>query len=400
MSGYLLGWASGGSVDENTAAAVLGILDIDPSWVGQVDEIRIGGLFGQSISVDFSTFQVTTTGALNYEDTPTENLTVAFLLGGNPVSTESLILTVSDVAEAPDGLTLGGSAIDENSVAGTVVANLAGHDPEGGALTYALISGAGFVVVGQELQVAGGLDHEANASVDVTISVTDAQSHTSAFNRTITIADINEAPLVLPYLGVTSTTIGENAQAGREVGRVVVADPDLLDRVTLSLTGPDAAMFVLDGVRLRLAQGAPLDHASAPMLHVGVLGTDQGGLTADQAFTIQVVGTVSQASSLQAVLGGNGSTLGLTVALTDEGPVLSLGGGRIVLAGQQSLLTADGELSFGAETTLAQLERLSLGIAGRHATGMERMAITDQISRGATQVEHAQTLLQGTDFTG
>ena len=388
---------SASSIDENSApgTVVASLTGSDPEG----GALTFALVSGAGFAVVGNQLQVA--GPLDHEANGSVNVTISVTDAQNNASQFTRAITIADVAEAPDGLTLSASSIDENSAPGTVVANMTGSDPEGGALTFALVSGAGFAVVGNQLQVAGPLDHEATASRDLVLSVTDAQSHTSQFNRSITIADINEAPRVLPHLGVTSATIGENAMAGREVARVVVADQDLSDTVTLSLIGPDATMFVLDGTRVRLAQGVQLDHASAPSLYVGVLATDQGGLTSDQSFTVHVAGAVSQASSLQAILGGgNGGTVGLTVAFTDEGPVLSLGGASIVLSGQQSLLTADGELSFGSGTALAQLERLFQGIAGRHAGGMEIMAVADQISRGATAVDLAQTLLNGPEFTG
>ena len=401
MPNYILGWVSGGSVAENTATGSIGFLNLDtPSFPAAVASITATGPGGATYSVDISTFEVTIAGALDYETAATVLLSILITFtdmsdnGG-----ESLNLAVTDVSEAPDGLALSASSVAENSADGTVVATLSGTDPEGGALTYALVSGTGFSVVGNELRVAGALNHEATATRDVTLSVTDAQNNVAQFTRTIIISNVNEAPAVTPVGGVTVVTIGENAVAGRAVAQVNTSDPDQGDSVGLSLVGADAGLFVLDGMVVRLASDVTLDQGAAPMLSFSVRGTDNGALQVNQAFTVNVADVATQASSLQAVLGsGNGTAVGLTVTLSAEGPVLQLGGSTLVLAGQDTLDTADGTLAFGTGTTLAQVERLYLGLAGRAATGAERTAALDALLTGTT-ADLANSLLRGTEFT-
>ena len=132
-------------------------------------------------------------GPLDHEATGTIDVVISVTDAQSNVSQFTRTITISDVAEAPDGLVLSASSVPENSVNGTVVATLTGSDPEGGLLTYALVSGTGFSVVGNELRVNGPLDHEATGTIDVVISVTDAQSNISQFTRTITISDVAEA---------------------------------------------------------------------------------------------------------------------------------------------------------------------------------------------------------------
>ena len=118
---------------------------------------------------------------------------------------------------------LSASSVAENSVNGTVVATLTGSDPEGGLLTYALVSGTGFSVVGNELRVSGPLDHEATGTIDVVISVTDAQSNVSQFTRTITISDVAEAP---DGLVLSASSVAENSANGTVVATLTGSDPE------------------------------------------------------------------------------------------------------------------------------------------------------------------------------
>lgn len=115
---------------------------------------------------------------------------------------QSLSISVTNVNEAPTALTLGNSAVAENSAAGTYVGSLVGADPDSDSLTYALTNAAGgrFVVdsVTGNITVAAGavLDFEAAASQTITARVTDpgGLSFTRSFNLTVT--NVDEAPAV------------------------------------------------------------------------------------------------------------------------------------------------------------------------------------------------------------
>lgn len=413
MPNFILGWATGGTLAEGTGQlATVGTLLLDQSQLTSgVDLVSAISSTGQVYFASDSTLEVFTGDTLynwtfdtlDFETRSVETLTIYIRLLDNTDNGVGEVLTfsVTNVQEAPDGLVLSGGSIAENSAIGTVVATLNGHDPEGGALTYALVSGTGFSVVGNHLQVSGPLNHEATASANLVFSVTDAQNNSTQFSRTIAITDVNEAPVILPFANVTTSSITQDAAAGRQVARVTVSDPDLGDSAALSLTGRDAGLFVLDGGRVRLAQGAVLDHNAAPSLSFNVHVVDGGGLASDQAFTVQVETAASQAVSLQALLGaGNGTAIGLTVTLGDEEPVLRLGGSSVLLSAHSTLLTGDGELGFGAHSALATQERLFLGLAGRAAMGDERMGVNDEVgSHGATATDLAQTLLHSGEFT-
>jgi Ca2+-binding RTX toxin-like protein len=83
------------------------------------------------------------------------------------------------VNDAPTGVSLTGGSVKELSANGTVVATLAGVDPDANdALTYTLLDDAGgrFAIVGNEIRVANGakLDFEQSSSHNVAVRVTDA----------------------------------------------------------------------------------------------------------------------------------------------------------------------------------------------------------------------------------
>src|SRR5207302_4658982 len=102
---------------------------------------------------------------------------------GGLTTTQTFTLAVTDVNEAPSAITLAsGGAIAENAATGTVVAQVAGHDPDSGhgdVLTYALTDNAGgrFAIDATSgvITVANGRSEERRVGNEhaVRVSVTD-----------------------------------------------------------------------------------------------------------------------------------------------------------------------------------------------------------------------------------
>src|SRR5439155_12151749 len=85
--------------------------------------------------------------SLDYEAATSHAVTVRVTDQGGLTTTQTFALAVTDVNEAPSAITLAsGGAIAENAANGTVVAQVAGHDPDtahGDVLSYALTDNAG-----------------------------------------------------------------------------------------------------------------------------------------------------------------------------------------------------------------------------------------------------------------
>jgi hypothetical protein len=320
----------------------------------------------------------------------------------------AVAITVTDANEAPSVISSGTTNFDENAT-GTVY-TAAGTDPDAGATfswslggtdaaLFDISAATGAVTFRAAPNFESPADAGGNNVYDITVTASDGTLSSTGRDVAITVTDVNEAPSVSPYLGVTITNIAETAAAGREVARVTVSDPDMGDSVTLSLTGSDANLFVLDGMRVRLADGVMLDHDSAPSLSFSVLGTDAGGLTSSQAFTVGVLDAVGEGQSLQAVLGGDGSSMGLTVSLTDDGPRLHLGSITAILVGQDLLTLADGQLGFGVGSSLAGIERVYLGLLGRGTNGDERMIVNNWLDHGGSLSQLAREIIRSDEFS-
>ncbi len=132
------------------------------------------------------------------------NLQVRVTDGNNPV-TQDLIITVTDVNEAPTGVSLTNTtpAIAENTSTTnrTKVADINIIDDALGTETITLTGAdaASFEVDGNALYLKAGtvLNHEAKSSYTVTINVDDATVGNTpdvSTNFTLSVTNVNEAP--------------------------------------------------------------------------------------------------------------------------------------------------------------------------------------------------------------
>ena len=204
-----------------------------------------------TVTVDDDRFQITEHGgatwltlkdgvSLDFEDTESVTVTVTVTDDGDPAESASVeyMVTVTDVNEAPsievaDGETPDGmaasSTVDEN-VEGAILGAITLSDPDAGQMHTLTTSDERFVTKqdaegGWWLALADGvsLDHEAGATVMVTVTVTDDgdPAMSASTEVTITVNDVNEAPTV------TGTVDAITGQSGKDL------DPDPIDLLAL-----------------------------------------------------------------------------------------------------------------------------------------------------------------------
>ncbi len=177
-------------------------------------------------------------------------------------------LAVANTNDAPDDLALSNASVDENVADGTVVGQATGSDVDSGdVLSYALTDDAGgrFAIDSSTgvVTVADGslLNHEAAASHDVTVTVTDSAGATYDETFTINVGDVNEGPT---DLSLSSTSVDENASSGTVVGTATGSDPDAGDNLTYALTDDADGRFAIDGNtgEITVTSGLQLDGSS------------------------------------------------------------------------------------------------------------------------------------------
>ena len=147
-----------------------------------------------------------------------------------------------------------GPVVAENAPTGTLITTLSGVDPDGDVLTYSIVGGdSNFEIVDNEIRVKAGasLDYETATSHNLTIRATDTGSLTYDEAFTITVTNVNEAPVISNLSGdALAYTEGDGAVVIEQGTDALVSDVDTsaFDSGTLTVSfqaGSDNAEDVL-----------------------------------------------------------------------------------------------------------------------------------------------------------
>lgn len=266
-----------------------------------VDGIATGRILRGSIA-DINSFiaggGVTFTTALN--DTSGATLTVSVNdngytgSGGAKTATDTVLISVTPVNDAPTDITLSATAINENVAANSSIGTLIATDPDAAnTFTYALVAGEGdtnnasFSLNVDTLRISLSPDHETKSSYSVRLRATDQNGLFFEKSFTITINDLNEAPT---NILLSNASVDENVAANTVVGALTADDPDTGNTFTYSLVagGGDTnnASFNISGSNLRISSSPDYEAKSSYSVRIRV--TDQGSLHFEKTFTITV----------------------------------------------------------------------------------------------------------------
>ena len=211
-----------------------------------------------------------------------------------------VIVPVTDVNETATGLTIDNAApIAENAAApaaGTVIATLAVMgDPDLAADFKAYtfnVTGAQAakveVVDGKLVLKAGqSFDFETSTALTVTAAGVANPAHVVSSSLAVAVTDVNEAPTGVTLSG--PAVVKELAKAGTVVGALKAIDPDFNDLGKFDLIKGAADRFEIVNGQLVVKNGVGLDYEQAKSHQVVVEVTDQGALSVQQAFSVQVL---------------------------------------------------------------------------------------------------------------
>lgn len=272
-------------------------------------------------------------------------------------ATQNLLITLSNVNEAPTGITwaAGDNDIDENNLANAVVGTLVATDVDASdSWSYDLVPGSGdgdndkVSIVGANVSLVGASDHETDDTYDIRVRTTDGGNLTFDQQLTIDIIDVNDAPTAVKIDGASSDSIPENSGTNFIVGTLTASDQDPTDTHTYALVtdgsadDDDNGSFTIAGTGpYTLQTSADFDFENQAMnnpLRVLVRVTDNhaanalgktsaGGLTYEQALTITITDVSPEAptditltgSSVEENAGTNASVGTFTVTDPDDG---------------------------------------------------------------------------------
>ncbi|WP_434051945.1 MAG: cadherin domain-containing protein [Roseibium sp.] len=255
--------ADGQSSTETFTITVADVNESDISAVTDVDEtvnqIREDAAAGTSVGVTAQAVDADTTATVAYQvddprfvidangvvtlaegarfDADTEgdvSFTVTATSSDGSSSSETFLINVTDINdESPSDILLSNASVDENSSAGTVVATLTATDADlddTHVYEIAAYPSGLFEIVGNEIRVKEGalLDHETANEHVLTLTVTDAAGHSHSEDVTISVNDVNEAPVSIglsaPYTAADFTASDGYSSASSLSDRGLEAD--------------------------------------------------------------------------------------------------------------------------------------------------------------------------------
>jgi methionine-rich copper-binding protein CopC len=250
-----------------TAVGTFSSTDPDP---GDTFTYTLASGLGDTDNGSFSIVgnELRTAAVFDFETKSTYSIHVRTTDSAGNFFEKTFTITVTDVNEAPTDIALSNSSVPENKPAGTVVGTLSTTDPDAGdTFTYSLVAGTGstdnasFTISGSDLQTAGPFDFETKDSYSVRVRTTDSVGNTFEKPFTISIINVNEAPVVvadsfsgaigntLAVRGVTAT--GPSTTLTGDLPLANDSDPegDPISVVpgTLATTGGGTATINADG---------------------------------------------------------------------------------------------------------------------------------------------------------
>ena len=252
-------------------------------------------------------------------------ITIAVTASDGTTAPPTYSVTVTRAPNTPPVFDEGPTAtrgVDENTDANQPIGDpLTATDADGDTLTYSLdtASDAFFDIdSGGQLLTEAGLDREARNNYPVNVSVSDGKASDGTASDgtdrtitvTITVADVNEPPVVARRSGMGAFSIVENS--GTDVGAFEATDPEG-QGVTWSLaTTGDHGRFEIDAANGALSFRELPDYESSDLgldkaYTVTVQATEQDGgdpLTGDLDVTVTITNVNEPADISFAASGG------------------------------------------------------------------------------------------------
>ena len=398
-------WDNTASGDNNQDTIDSLEIDFAAFGGGTVAASESGGIWAATFLLSAGTLDVTD---VNISATVTNSLGLTASVGDTSNATVD--------TEAPGALS-GALALAEDATPGQVAGTITGADSDG--ISYSLANSAGglFTIntTSGDVTLAAGqsLDHEADASHTITVTATDDAGNTSDDTFTVTVNNVNEAPILNLDDDDSSgaggndfegTFVAGSTSAGVADSDATIADPDTdntLHSLTATLTSrPDgdsvetlalssnAATLATDqGLTVSytenngvlLIQGAAADSVYQDLLR-GILyqnGESPGAITAGDR-TIEVVTSDGSNDSATAI-----GTLAITTA-----PHIDLGGDGGSTGQSITYREGDGTVNTSPSATVTEpdgdnLDQLTISLTNALNVGSESITL-EGINNGDT----------------
>ena len=301
------------SFAENATGTVYTVAATDPD-TGTTLSYSLTGTDAARFNINATTGAVSFKSSPNYEaptDTGANNIydVTVSASDGSLTTSKAVAITVTNVNEAPTGITVTGPlSVQETVVSGgtigtaydpgtvqPVVATLAAVDPDAGdTLTYSLVGGSAgqFTISGNQIMVAAGasFDYETTPSYALTVRATDSAGHT--FDQAVSVNISN-------YAATYAGTAGNDTATGTS------------EEDTMSGSGGSDTLYGGDGNDTLTAStgGSTLDGGNGNDTIYGGNGNDiiSGGVGNDTVYASGGIDTIDGGAGSDTIIYSIGS---------------------------------------------------------------------------------------------
>ncbi|MEL7270434.1 MAG: BspA family leucine-rich repeat surface protein [Bacteroidota bacterium] len=303
-------------VDETNLSPIVEDKTIEEISEDIVDDYHIGTVEAQDPEGDALTFSILendqglfaineNTGVLTLAEgqsldfeSAQEHTIIIRVSDGNTFADAQIIIKLSDVEEAP--------LMEDQSfeVLETVkeIEKVTASDPQNDTLTFTLLDdneGRFTITSSGDINLAPGkfLNFEQAQEHQITVQVTDTQDNSTQALVTITVLDVDEAPLLT---SPREYDVLENIPDDEVIGTIIAKDPEG-EPVELTLKDDAEGLFEMaDDGTLSLAPNKSLDYETLPNLYEIIVTADDGENARDFIITIRELDVSDQAPKLDA----------------------------------------------------------------------------------------------------
>ncbi len=298
------------------------------------DGLAVSGLTASSGTVTDNgngSFTITQTANANGAVT----LSYAVVDGQGGVTSASLGYSVDPVNDAPVAQSANAIGAEDTAIFGQLVAT----DIDSSGLTFAAVTGPqhGALTLNTDGSYSYTPFANYNGTDSFSFAANDGGLNSNVAVVALTITPVNDAPTAI---ALASRSIAENSSNGRVVGTLATTDIDNSSGFTYTLLTNAGGRFAVNAATgvITVANGALLDYETARSHVIDVRVTDAGGLSYQQALTIDVT-NVFETHPLN---GTSGADV-LTATSDDPYTVLGLAGNdTITTLGGNDYITAGG----------------------------------------------------------
>eukprot|EP00055_Hartaetosiga_balthica_P011100 m.49500 g.49500 ORF g.49500 m.49500 type:complete len:1837 (-) comp7454_c0_seq3:541-6051(-) len=160
------------------------------------------------------------------------------------------------------------------------------------------------------ITVKAPLNFEKKSSYKLQLSARDGGGQYHLTSIVINLEDVNEAPTMI---GLSKTSVAENAPAGTIVGVITVEDEDAEDTHTVKIS-PASTDFAIVGSELRTQRPFDFENENEKSFTVTIVATDAQGASLSKEFTILVT-NVNEAPTNIRIVENDGNVIVVSESL-------------------------------------------------------------------------------------